>query len=70
MCIVCGKRRKLVFSTGLWHPGIHPTDDVPLERELLTQLDKLKVNKIQKSIMMGVWNLCTCDLHMGGSINL
>ncbi|XP_062612392.1 uncharacterized protein LOC134274153 [Saccostrea cucullata] len=48
VCVVCGKRRKLVFSTGLWHPGIHPTDDIPLEKELASQLDKLKTEEQAK----------------------
>nr|XP_022299591.1 protein piccolo-like isoform X3 [Crassostrea virginica] len=51
VCVVCGKRRKLVFSTGLWHPGVDPSEDVPLERELQSQLEKLKTEDRPKPPM-------------------
>ncbi|KAK3103404.1 hypothetical protein FSP39_018967 [Pinctada imbricata] len=42
VCSVCRKRRKLVFSTGLWHPGTDTSDDIPLARELESRLHELK----------------------------
>ena len=44
MCAVCQKRRKLVFSTGLWHPGTDTSEHVPLARELESRLQELEVS--------------------------
>jgi hypothetical protein len=43
-CTVCQKRRLLVLSTGLWHPGVEVSDTVPLEREIQSRLEMFKVS--------------------------
>ncbi|KAJ8301846.1 hypothetical protein KUTeg_020833 [Tegillarca granosa] len=42
VCEVCQKRRALVLSTGLWYPGVEPTADIPLAREIETRLEEIK----------------------------
>lgn len=42
ICTVCQKRRLLVLSTGLWHPGVEVSDTVPLEREIQSRLEMFK----------------------------
>ncbi|XP_060080549.1 uncharacterized protein LOC132559931 [Ylistrum balloti] len=42
VCTACQKRRKLVLSTGMWHPGVEPTADVPLSKQLETRMETMK----------------------------
>ena len=44
MCHVCHKRRQLVLSSGLWHPGCDVDEDVPLAREVDRRLKELDVS--------------------------
>ncbi|XP_060584421.1 microtubule-associated protein futsch-like isoform X3 [Ruditapes philippinarum] len=46
VCHVCHKRRQLVLSSGLWHPGCDVDEDIPLAREVdrrLHELDKASI---------------------------
>ena len=40
---MCHKRRQLVLSSGLWHPGCDVGEDIPLAREVEDRLDELEV---------------------------
>ncbi|XP_069141623.1 protein piccolo-like isoform X2 [Argopecten irradians] len=42
VCTACLKRRKLVLSTGMWHPGVEPTAEVPLSKQIETRMETLK----------------------------
>jgi len=44
VCHVCHKRRQLVLSSGLWHPGCDVDEDVPLAREVDRRLKELDVS--------------------------
>ncbi|VDI00199.1 Hypothetical predicted protein, partial [Mytilus galloprovincialis] len=52
VCTVCQKRRMLVLSTGLWHPGVEVSDTVPLEREIQSRLEMFKNSRppLERSI--------------------
>ena len=43
VCHVCHKRRQLVLSSGLWHPGCDVDEDIPLAREVDRRLQELDV---------------------------
>ena len=43
MCHMCHKRRQLVLSSGLWHPGCDVGDDIPLAQEIEDRMDELEV---------------------------
>ncbi|WAR25534.1 PCLO-like protein, partial [Mya arenaria] len=42
VCHVCHKRRQLVLSSGLWHPGCDVDEDIPLSREMERRLHELE----------------------------
>ena len=40
---MCHKRRQLVLSSGLWHPGCDVGDEIPLAKEIEERLEELEV---------------------------
>lgn len=49
VCHVCHKRRQLVLSSGLWHPGCDVDEDIPLAREVERRLEELEVCQSHKN---------------------
>ncbi|XP_021364815.1 uncharacterized protein LOC110457754 isoform X2 [Mizuhopecten yessoensis] len=42
VCMACQKRRKLVLSSGMWHPGVEPAAEVPLSKQIETRMETMK----------------------------
>ncbi|KAL4226640.1 hypothetical protein ACF0H5_014621 [Mactra antiquata] len=48
VCHVCHKRRQLVLSSGLWHPGCEIDDDIPLAREVDRRIKELQAASVAR----------------------
>ncbi|XP_063438863.1 uncharacterized protein LOC134719876 isoform X1 [Mytilus trossulus] len=67
VCTVCQKRRMLVLSTGLWHPGVEVSDTVPLEREIQSRLEMFKNSRppLERSISADRVEVSPTEHHKG-----